>query len=196
VSAGASAPQQGDQGGRYNRNDEAEVLERSIFVNYLPENTTSEALYEVFKQFGPIKGGVAGVSVKRAGNSNCIAYCEYEDVESAQKALTTHEAEFQGQKIMMKEKKPQFVNRRGGYGGRGDRGGYGRGDRGSYGGRGRGRDDRGGYGGRGRGGLSSYGSGDNAADGASRGGYRGRGNRDNRKPREGGDAAPATAAEA
>eukprot|EP00891_Asterochloris_glomerata_P008086 jgi/Astpho2/8086/Aster-03029 len=99
-----------------------------------------ESLYEVFKHFGPIRN----VQVKRSGD-HCIAYCEFEDVESAQAAIASQDTHFAGKRLLIQEKKPQtfFGTRRGavrvGYGGRSDRGGFrgGRsGERGGFSGRG------------------------------------------------------------
>ena len=42
----------------------------SIFVKNLPQNVTAEKLFHTFQQYGAIKGGTKGVSLRNTRNSN------------------------------------------------------------------------------------------------------------------------------
>ena len=64
----------------------------------LVQDVQRESLYEVFKHFGPIRN----VQVKRSGD-HCIAYCEFEDVESAQTAIASQDTHFAGKRVSCAE---------------------------------------------------------------------------------------------
>ena len=64
----------------------------------LVQDVQRESLYEVFKHFGPIRN----VQVKRSGD-HCIAYCEFEDMESAQAAIASQDTHFAGKRVSCAE---------------------------------------------------------------------------------------------
>ena len=64
----------------------------------LVQDVQRESLYEVFKHFGPIRS----VQVKRSGD-HCIAYCEFDDVESAQAAIASQDTHFAGKRVSCAE---------------------------------------------------------------------------------------------
>ena len=65
------------------------------------QDVQRESLYEVFKHFGPIRS----VQVKRSGD-HCIAYCEFEDVGSAQAAIASQDTHFGGKRVSCAELQP------------------------------------------------------------------------------------------
>ena len=70
----------------------------SIFVRQLPPEATPEQIEQAFAQYGPVKGGQRGVSIKGAKGRDVFAFVEFEAQAGMQGALqgTT---EMEGQRV-------------------------------------------------------------------------------------------------
>lgn len=51
------------------RADAADETVSAIFVKHLPQNVTSDKLFNTFQQYGTIKGGMKGVSLRNTRSS-------------------------------------------------------------------------------------------------------------------------------
>ncbi|SGY25418.1 BQ5605_C018g08611 [Microbotryum silenes-dioicae] len=119
---------------------------RRLYIGHLGPDVQRQDLEAYFSPLGRI------VDIRVMGG---FAFLEYEDLKDAEAAVADlHGRDFMGDRISVEFAKPprpredRFGPPRGapgGYGDRGDRGGYGGGDRGGYGGGGDRGYDRGGY---------------------------------------------------
>lgn len=111
---------------------EEDVVTTSIFVRNLPEDTTAEKLMGVFSQYGTIKNGLQGISLKQQRNKggSDFAFVDYEDQESMQAAIKATIL-INDKPVTVVERRPfvarPFAQRSGRGEGRGFRGGRGEG---------------------------------------------------------------------
>jgi uncharacterized membrane protein YgcG len=119
------------------------IVGKRLYVGNLSFNVTSQALEELFAQFGNVESAQV-VQDRDTGRSKGFGFVEMGDENAAQEAIRgLHEKEHDGRPLTVNEARPR--EERGGGGGGGRRGGGG----GGYGGGGGG-GGRGGYGGGGR----------------------------------------------
>jgi cold-inducible RNA-binding protein len=101
-----------------------------LFVGSLPWSVTSEALKEMFAQYGDITEAVV-INDRDTGRSKGFGFVTFASEESAQKALEMHGKEIEGRTIVVNAAKPRVERTGGGGGGGFRRGGFNR-DRRSY----------------------------------------------------------------
>ena len=123
-----------------------------LYVGNLSYGVTSEALEELFAQFGEVRSAQV-IQDRDTGRSKGFGFVEMADDNAARDAINAlHDKEHDGRPLTVNEARPR-EDRGGGGGGRGYGGGGG--GRGGYGGGGGG-GGRGGYGGGGGGGGRRY----------------------------------------
>ena len=85
----------------------------ALFARNLPTGIDEAAVVDVFRRFGTVKGGAAGVLLK-VQKSGCYAFIEYEEASSVRDAIAYAEAnplEIGGNKVSVEEKKPMASGR-------------------------------------------------------------------------------------
>ncbi len=99
--------------------------QNKIFVGSLPWSVTSEALREMFAQYGEITDAVV-ISDRETGRSKGFGFATFANAESAKAALEMDGKEVEGRTIVVNMAKPRENRPSGGGGGfrGGDRGGF------------------------------------------------------------------------
>mmetsp|Transcript_4690 Transcript_4690/g.8236 ORF Transcript_4690/g.8236 Transcript_4690/m.8236 type:complete len:414 (+) Transcript_4690:169-1410(+) len=87
-----------------------EVDSSSIFVRNLPSSITDEVLLAEFSKFGPVEGGVKGVSLKNVQKGNPYAFVHFQSPQVAASVLGA-KIEIDGRQLEIAEKKPSIINR-------------------------------------------------------------------------------------
>lgn len=99
--------------------------QNKIFVGSLPWSVTSEALREMFAQYGEITDAVV-ISDRETGRSKGFGFVTFGNPESAKASLEMDGKEVEGRTIVVNMAKPRENRPSGGGGGfrGGDRGGF------------------------------------------------------------------------
>lgn len=98
---------------------------KKLYVGNLAYSVTSEALEQMFLEFGPVVSAQV-IQDRDTGRSKGFGFVEMQDAAAADQAINAmHEKEVGGRNLTVNEAKP----REGGGGGGGGRGGFGGGRR-------------------------------------------------------------------
>ncbi|HQW10519.1 MAG TPA: RNA-binding protein [Saprospiraceae bacterium] len=94
----------------------------NIFIAKLSSSTTSEGLVEIFQQFGEVKNAKVIID-RETGTSKGYGFVEMaNDEEGATAIAELNDSELDGNVIVVKESQPKPAG--GGFGGRGNSGGF------------------------------------------------------------------------
>ena len=104
----------------------------NIFVSNLSWGTSSEALTELFSQYGEVSSANV-IKDRETGRSRGFGFVEMSDDTEGQKAIDTlNETDFEGKTIRVNVARPREERPAGGGYNRGGGGGYGSNDGGGY----------------------------------------------------------------